>query len=183
MSSSTRLERSHHVLQADHADLRIEHGVVTITKQVVTRHDPVVTHVELARVRGADLRKPSRGQPGWLHLSAVGGTTTPPSELAAASDPYTVPVTVRTHGAARRLVKLVTEHVRQRGLPTERAGYARSTSVLVTSPTPATAVAAPVPPPPVPTPLATQTPIATPTPAATPTPPVPPPGAAPSVAG
>ncbi|MFA9432754.1 hypothetical protein [Egicoccus sp. AB-alg2] len=187
MSAATRLERSRHVLQAEHAELRVEQGVVTITKQVVTRQEPVVTHVELARIRGADLRKPTRGQPGWLHVSAVGGTTSPPSELAAASDPYTVPVTMRTLGTARRFVRMVTEHVRDRGLPTERPGDApRSSSVLVTpaaartAPSPPPATTTSVPPPPPPAVEGGRPPLRS----STPPPSVPPPGAtAPSVPG
>lgn len=136
MSAATRLERATHAVCADHAELRVERGTVVITKQAVTQDAPVEVRLDASRLRGADLQKPGRGSTGWLHVSAIGGTPRPPSELAAASDPYTVPVTARNLGAARRFARLVGDHVRQRGLPHESADDgARSTSVLLASAT------------------------------------------------
>ncbi|MFA9447008.1 hypothetical protein [Egicoccus sp. AB-alg6-2] len=147
MPAPTRLEQVTHEVRADHAELRVESGRVVIVKRTMTSDEPVVVTVAFAQVRGAELRKPTRGRSGWLHVAAVGGSPPPPSELAAASDPYTVPVTGRNLRAARRFVKLVTDHVRARGLPHESPGDGpRSSSVLVSSPRPA------VPPPGAPTP-------------------------------
>lgn len=131
--SETRLERRRHHVPAERADLRVEDGVLIVVKQAVTQRQPFEVRVPLERVRAANLRKPARGRPGWLHIAAVGGTPNPSSSLAAASDPYTVPVTARNLGAARRLARLVADHVRDRGLPAETPGAGpRSTGVLVT---------------------------------------------------
>ncbi|GGI09329.1 hypothetical protein [Egicoccus halophilus] len=158
MVSPTRLERATHTVSADRAELRVEAGMVCISKQGVTRHEPEEIRLPLDRIRGADLEKPSRGRPGYLHVAAVGGTPRPNSTLAASADPYTVPITARNLGSARRFVRLVAEHVRARGLPSEPGPpVGRSTSVHVS--TPSTSAA----------PAATRT--------VTPAPPVPPPGA------
>lgn len=119
MSTATRLERATHHLRADRADLEVRSGTVVITKQAVTADRPKVVEVGLSQVRGVDLRKPGPGRQGWLHVAAVGGTPHPSSELAAASDPYTVPVTRRNLGAARRLARAIATHVQARGLPPE----------------------------------------------------------------
>ncbi|HSK22786.1 MAG TPA: hypothetical protein VK906_06405, partial [Egicoccus sp.] len=66
--------------------------------------------------------------------------------LAAANDPYTVPVTARNLGAARRFCRLVADHVRDRGLPAAAPHPGTgSTSVLVRPATPASTVASPAP--------------------------------------
>ena len=45
------------------------------------------------QVRSATLRRPGNGAPGWLHVAVIDGSPAPPSELAAAGDPYTLPLT------------------------------------------------------------------------------------------
>lgn len=132
MSGPTRLERASHTVRADHAELALSSGEVVITKQAITSDAPAVVRVPADRIRGADLHKPARGRPGWLHVSVVDGSPRPPTALAAANDPFTVPVTARNLGAARRFCRLVADHVRDRGLPAavERPG-AGSTSVLL----------------------------------------------------
>lgn len=146
MSGSTRFERANHAIRADHGELRLVGGEVVITRQVMTEDAPRVVRIPADRIRGADLQKPSRGRPGWLHVAAVGGSPRPPTALAAANDPYTVPVTARSLGAARRFCRLVAEHVRDRGLPVEpaRSGTG-STSVLLHPPHEATSASSPQP--------------------------------------
>lgn len=119
MRGQTALERAKLVVPGDRAELRVEGGRVTIDKQAPTREAPTSVEFGVDRIRGAQLRAPSRGVRGWLHLSVVGGSPAPPGELAAAGDPYTLPVTGRSVGAARRFAKLVDRHVRERGMPRE----------------------------------------------------------------
>lgn len=119
MRDQTALERAKLVVPGDRAELRVEGGRVTIDKQAPTREAPTSVEFGVDRIRGAQLRAPSRGVRGWLHLSVVGGSPAPPGELAAAGDPYTLPVTGRSVGAARRFAKLVDRHVRERGMPRE----------------------------------------------------------------
>jgi hypothetical protein len=153
--TTTRLERTSHVVPGERCELRIDEGYIAITKQTVGQ-EPTAVRVPVAQVRGATLERPSRSQPGWLHLAVIGGSPAPTSDLGAALDPYTLPITTRTVAAAKRVVRLVTQHVQQRGLPPEPAsgGGRSSTSVIVTSPVgvdPRTVT----PPPPVPPPGAT----------------------------
>jgi hypothetical protein len=151
--ATTRLERTSHVVPGERCELRIHDGELCITKETVGQ-EPTAVRIPAAQVRGATLERPSRSEPGWLHLAVVGGSPAPTSDLGAALDPYTLPVTTRTVAAARRVVRLVTQHVQERGLPPEpSAGGGRtSTSVIVTSPVRA---AAATPPPPIPPPGAT----------------------------
>lgn len=146
MSGSTRFERASHAIRTDHAELRLADGEVVITKQVMTEDVPRLVRIPAARIRGAELQKPARGQPGWLHVAAVDGSPRPPTALAAANDPYTVPVTARNLGAARRFCRLVAEHVRDRGLPAAAPEPGTgSTSVLVRPAGPAPSVPSPAP--------------------------------------
>jgi hypothetical protein len=150
--TTTRLERTSHVVPGERCELRIGEGCLSITKETVGQ-EPTAVRVPVAQVRGATLERPSRGQPGWLHLAVIGGSPAPTSDLGAALDPYTMPVTTRTVAAAKRVVRLVTQHVQERGLPPEPAsgGGRTSTSVIVTSPARADARTT-TPPPPVPPP-------------------------------
>jgi hypothetical protein len=166
MDDQTRLERTSLVVPSDRCELRLEGAGITITKERAAQQEPTGVAFPVAQVRGATLERPSRGRPGWLHVSVIGGTPAPTADLAAALDPYTLPVTSRNVAVARRLVRLVAEHVRQRGLPPEPtpASARRSTSVTVTSPSAsATAPAGPTP--------AGPTPAHPPAPTAAPTPP------------
>jgi hypothetical protein len=153
--TTTRLERTSHVVPGERCELRIHDGELCITKETAGQ-EPTAVRIPAAQVRGATLERPSRSQPGWLHLAVIGGSPAPTSDLGAALDPYTLPVTTRTVAAAKRVVRLVTQHVQERGLPPEPSsgGGRTSTSVIVTSP------------------AATRT--------TTPPPPVAPPGAAPA---
>ena len=83
------------------------------------------------QVRGAELESPSRGGLGWLHLSVVGGSPPPPTGLAAAGDPYTLPVDSRGVGAAKKLVRMVERHVQARGLPSDTAEVGTSSGVVL----------------------------------------------------
>jgi hypothetical protein len=150
--TTTRLERASHVVLGERCELRIQDGELRITKETVGQ-EPTAVRIPAAHVRGATLERPSRGQPGWLHLAVIGGSPAPTSDLGAALDPYTLPVTTRTVAAAKRVVRLVTQHVQERGLPPEPStgGGRTSTSVIVTAPAGVDARTA-TPPPPVPPP-------------------------------
>ncbi len=119
MSELTALERAAVRLVGDHAELSCQDGRITITKDARTGAEPTSVSVEVAQVRGAQVETPGRGSRGWLHLGVVGGSPAPPGELAAMGDPYTVPLSGRSVAAARRFVKLVDRHVRERGMPPE----------------------------------------------------------------
>lgn len=147
MSETTRLERSSHVVPGDRSELRLEDGHITLTKEAGTQARPTSVTVPIEQVRSVTLNSPSRGRPGWLHLAVVNGSPTPPSELAAMGDPYTLPLTTRHLHAARRLEKMVDDHVRRRGLPHVESGTAAGTgSGVILNPAP------PAPPPPTPPP-------------------------------
>jgi hypothetical protein len=132
--TTTRLERTSHVVPGERCELRLDEGRITITKEAVGQ-EPTTVSFPVAEVRGATLERPSRAQPGWLHVAVVGGSPAPTSDLGAALDPYTLPITNRNVAAARRVVRLVTQHVQERGLPPELPsdGIRSSTSVIVTS--------------------------------------------------
>lgn len=138
MREQTRLERTHHVVRGERSELRLEDGAITLAKEATTQTRPTSVTVAIDRVRGTTLERPSARTRGWLHLAVVDGTPTPPSELAAASDPYTLPLSSRQVPAARRLVRMIADHVQRRGLPhqDERTPARPSTGVIVTSATP-----------------------------------------------
>ncbi len=117
MADGTALERTQLVVQGDRSELRVADGRITISKQAPTRDAPTSVEFGVEQVRGTQLRAPARGAPGWLHVGVVGGSPAPPGELAAAGDPYTLPVTARSIGSARRFVRLVDRHVQERGMP------------------------------------------------------------------
>jgi hypothetical protein len=173
VSDATRLESSTFAVHGERAELLLGDGTVTITKQVPTQAEPIEVCVPIDRIRGASVERPSRGQPGWLHLAVVGGTSEPPTDLAAATDPHTVLVTSKNLTAARRFAKLVTDHIRRRGMPPELPEAGHSTSVTLTAaPDPAPTSAPTTPPPPVPPPMP---------PSDGPTPPAPPSDPSPSL--
>jgi hypothetical protein len=120
MDDATRLERTSLVVPADRCELRLEGARLAITKERPAQDVPTTVDVPVSEVRGATLERPSRGQPGWLHIAVVGGTPAPTNDLGSALDPYTMPITSRNVAAARRVVRLITQHVQQRGLPPEQ---------------------------------------------------------------
>lgn len=130
VSDQTALESQDLVVTGDRSELRLEHGVIVIHKQATTQARPTEVSFDVDQVRGASLETP-RGVAGWLHVSVVGGSPPPPSGLAATGDPYTLPLTGRGTGVARRLVKMVERHVQQRGMPPEAAGGTGSSGVIV----------------------------------------------------
>jgi hypothetical protein len=138
MREQTRLERTRHVVRGERSELRLEDGAITLVKEATTQTRPTSITVAIDRVRGTTLERPTARQRGWLHLAVVDGTPTPPSELAAASDPYTLPLSSRQVPAARRLIRMITDHVQRRGLPhqDERTPARPSTGVIVTSAAP-----------------------------------------------
>lgn len=119
MSRSTTLERTRLVIDGVRAELVLEDGRITITKEGPTQAAPSTVSVDVDRLRGTSLNSPSRGGRGWIHVAVAGGSPTPPSELAAAGDPYTVPITSRATSAARRFARLVDKHVAERGMPSD----------------------------------------------------------------
>lgn len=129
MSDQTALESHELVVTGDRAELRLEQGRIVIHKQATTQARPTEVAFGVDQVRGATLQTP-RGI-GWLHVSVVGGSPPPPSELAAMGDPYTLALTGRGTSAARRLVKMVERHVQERGMPSEVARVSASSGVIV----------------------------------------------------
>jgi hypothetical protein len=150
MDDATRLERTSLVVPADRCELRLEGAQLTLTKERAAQDAPTTVSVPVSEVRGATLERPSRGQPGWLHIAVVGGTPAPTNDLGSTLDPYTMPVTSRNVAAARRVVRLVTQHVQQRGLPPEQepeSGRISSSVTVTDGPGPtAPTVAPPTPP-------------------------------------
>lgn len=131
MAEQTALERQAVVVPGDRSELRLEAGRVVVHKDATTQAEPTEVGFEVAEVRGATLTPPSRGQMGWLHVAVVGGSPPPPTGLAAMGDPYTLPLTSRGLGAARRLVRMVERHVQVRGMPSEAPGTGSSSGVVV----------------------------------------------------
>lgn len=143
MSEATRLERTTHAVAGDRAELQLKDGVITIVKSATAQVRPTEVTVPIDRVRSVEVRKPSRSTSGWLHVAVVDGSPAPVTELAAMSDPYTIPIVGRQVTAARRLERLVADHVQRRGLPPEDAGSSPgpgpSGVVLTDAPTTASA--------------------------------------------
>lgn len=151
MSDATALERARLTVRGDRAELRIEDGRITITKEAPTRATPTTVVVDVDQVRGTQMQAPTRRSRGWLHLSVVDGSPAPPGELAAAGDPYTLPLTSRSVSAAKRLDKLVERHIRERGLPRDAGpNEGRLSSGVSLTSAPATAQRTTPPPPPPP---------------------------------
>jgi hypothetical protein len=151
MTVATRLERASLTVVGPRCELRLGSARVSVTKDGGDGPPSTVT-IPVGRIRAIALERPSRGAPGWLHLTVIGGTPTPTSSLGATLDPYTVTVTSRNLPAARKLVRLVTQHIQARGLPPEPSDRAvsGSTSVIVTAATPRPAAPSAPPPPPAP---------------------------------
>lgn len=129
MPEGTTLERARLVVEGVRSELVLEGGRITITKEAPTQAAPSTVDVGVERVRGTTLNAPSRGERGWLHVAVAGGSPAPPGELAAAGDPYTLPITSRSASAARRFARLVDKHVAERGMPPDpRVGGRRYSS-------------------------------------------------------
>lgn len=129
MPEGTTLERTRLVIEGVRSELVLEGGRITITKEAPTQAAPSTVDVGVERVRGTTLNAPSRGQRGWLHVAVAGGSPAPPGELAAAGDPYTLPISSRSTSAARRFARLVDKHVAERGMPPDpRVGGRRYSS-------------------------------------------------------
>jgi hypothetical protein len=141
VGEATRLERATHSIGGDRAELRLEAGVITIAKGATSQARPTEVTVPVGRVRSVEVRKPSRAASGWLHVAVVDGSPAPVTELAAMSDPYTIPLGGRQVGAARRLERMVADHVQRRGLPAESsdAKPRRPSSGVVLTDAPTTA--------------------------------------------
>ena len=131
MGEQTRLERTSQVIRGERSELRVDDGRLTLTKDATTQARPTNVTVPIDRVRAVTLQRPGPGRRGWLHLSVVDGTPAPVSELAATSDPYTLPLRSRHLGPARRLTRAITDHVRRRGLPHEVDVPAQASSGVV----------------------------------------------------
>jgi hypothetical protein len=116
MAGATALERARLTIKGVRAQLVLEDGRITLAKD-----GPPATSRSFTvdQVRGAVLEPGSRGGRGWIHIAVLGGTLAPPGELAAMSDPYTLPVTSRSAVTARRLGRIVEKHLHERGLPSE----------------------------------------------------------------
>lgn len=132
----TALESRHLVVPGDRAELELGDGRLVLRSRSSVTAEQAERVVGVDQVRGATLRPPSRGEPGWLHVSVVGGTPAPSGGLSVAMDPYTIPLASRGGvAAARRLVKMVERHLQERGKPrdTVASDLARSTGVVVRS--------------------------------------------------
>jgi hypothetical protein len=134
VSDQTALEAARLVVRGDRGELSADGGRITISKQAPTRDAPTTVEFGVGQVRGAQVQTSSRGSRGWLHVGVVGGSPPPPGDLAAVGDPYTLPLTPRSVGAARRFAKLVDRHVQARGMPGEvdRNEGRLSSSVAIT---------------------------------------------------
>lgn len=133
MDDTTALETKDLVVEGDRSELRLADGHFVLRKEATTQARPTEVQFGIDRVRGATLQRPSGGEPGWLHIAVVGGSPPPPGGLAAASDPYTLPLIGRANGAARRLARMVERHVQVRGLPSDTGatGERQSTGVVL----------------------------------------------------
>jgi len=116
MAEATALERASLTIRGVRAELVLADGRITVSKD-----GPPATSLSFTvdQVRGTVLEPGSRGGRGWIHLAIVGGTLAPPGELAAMSDPYTIPLSSRSAVTARRLARFVEKHLHERGLPPE----------------------------------------------------------------
>lgn len=119
MSEATRLERASLAVPGVRSELRLDAGHITVSRHVTTQARPTEVSFPVEAVRGATLRRPQGGERGWLHVAAVGGTPAPVGELAASSDPYTLPLGSRHTRRARKLARMVERHIQERGLPAD----------------------------------------------------------------
>lgn len=125
------LERAELVIRGARGELRLAGGMITVDDQGDAAAAP--THVEFpARsVRGVTVNPPSNGTRGWVHVSTVGGSPPPPTELAAVGDPYTLQLTRRGVSAAKKLHKLVEKHHKTHGMPVDDRGAPGAAHVAV----------------------------------------------------
>ncbi len=130
----TGLEKADLVIRGERSELRLSGGAFTIHKEATTQRTPTEIDFTVEEVRGVTLNAPPRGRRGWLHVAVVGGSPPPPSELAATGDPYTLPLTSRAAGSARKLAKLIDRHVQARGKPVDRPRTGRLSSGVVVNP-------------------------------------------------
>jgi hypothetical protein len=170
VSDRTALEGARLTIRGERGELNADGGRITISKQALTQDAPTTVEFGVDEVRGAQVHTPSRGSRGWLHVGVVGGSPPPPGDLAAAADLFTLPLTSRSVGAARRFVRLVDRHVQGRGMPPEvtaNEGRLSSSVAVSRAPTdarpreavdPPRASPYPPPPPPAPEPARRETP-------------------------
>lgn len=125
MADATALERAHLVIRGVRAELILAEGRITLNKD---GPPPTSITFTVDQVRGTVIEPGPRGGRGWIHLGVVGGSSVPPGELAAMSDPYTLPLTSRAAVTARRLSRLVEKHLHERGLPSEPAFVAAASA-------------------------------------------------------
>lgn len=130
--AATPLERHDTVVRGDRGELRLEGGRITIHKDATTQAEPTEVTAKLSDLRGAAVSPAAGDQPAWLHVAVVGGSIAPTNVLTALSDPWTLPLTSRGVGTARRFVRMVERHVRVRGLPADD-GQQMSSGVTVRS--------------------------------------------------
>ncbi len=130
----TELERGVLTVRGRGGQLVVRDGALTIATTSLTTPSEVT--IPVGDVRGATLEAPSGRAPGWLHVSAVGGSPPPPGQLAAVGDPYTVPLGSRHVRAARRFVRAVEQHVHRRGLPGAGVAVGGTGSVQLTDAAP-----------------------------------------------
>jgi hypothetical protein len=136
MGDTTRLERASHVVRGDRSELRVEDGRITIEKGATTQFRPTTVSFPVSEVRHATVRRPTRGASGWVHVAVVDGSPAPPSELAAAGDPYTLPLTTRGLADARKLARMIDDHVQRRGLPSDANAETPFLGVAITDAAP-----------------------------------------------
>lgn len=132
MRDLTGLERVDLVVRGERSELHVRDGAFTLRKQAATQQSPTEITFGVDQVRAVTLKAAHRGERGWLHIAVVGGSPPPPSELAATSDPYTLPLGMRGSGAAKKLAKLVDRHVQTRGKPADTPQQGRMPSVSLT---------------------------------------------------
>lgn len=135
----TALERAALTVRGVRGQLQVADGKVRIERDGDAATPGTAVEVPLTEIRGTTLSAPGVSSRGWIHLAVVGGTPTPTGDMAAMSDPYVLPLTVRGLAGARKLVKLVERHLQQRGLPPDqpRATQRRPSSSVIPRPSPA----------------------------------------------
>lgn len=131
MARGTSLESQKLVVHGDRAELHVADGRISLHKEATTQRSPTDVAVGVDQVRGVTVQPPTRNGPGWVHVSVVNGSPPPPGAMAAAGDPWTLPITSRGTGAARRLAKMVERHVQMRGLPSESSSVTTSSGVVM----------------------------------------------------
>lgn len=131
MARGTALESQKMVVPGDRAELQVADGRISLHKEATTQRSPTNVAAAVDQVRGVTVQLPTRNEPGWVHVSVVNGSPPPPGAMAAAGDPWTLPITSRGTSAARRLAKMVERHVQVRGLPSESSTITTSSGVVL----------------------------------------------------